>query len=142
MSLNEDFSKKIDPYKLERHTIKEGCCVYYLFRGIEIVYIGSTYNLNCRLSSHSKTKDFDSYSFTSVREWNQFDLEAREILKYKPIFNKSLPSSLYWSQSKSKSNNVYARYFKESCRVHGSVVFLGTVYVESKYLVEFIGAEL
>lgn len=127
---------------LERHPVLSGCFVYYLYRGVDIVYVGSTSSLYTRVSSHLNTKDFDSYSFFEVNEDERFDIEAREILKYLPVMNKSLPPSMYWSQKKSKSNGVYARYFKHACIEDGCVVFLGTVYVKSEHLIRFIGAEL
>jgi hypothetical protein len=39
-------------------------CIYALWKGVSIAYIGQTTQLQQRLDCHSKTKEFDRFTFT------------------------------------------------------------------------------
>lgn len=68
-----------------------GYIVYFLLKGDEIVYIGSTRNLNFRMEYHYKTKDFDYIYYIKTRdEETMFRVEAENIINYNPKYNKLL----------------------------------------------------
>ena len=64
--------------------------IYFLIKENEIVYIGKTTRLFNRMKEHTKTKDFDSYSFIEL-ETTDVDLvnkiEKNYIIKYSPLYN-------------------------------------------------------
>jgi len=69
-------------------------CVYKLFKGEDIVYIGQTkHGVYSRLVSHKKTKDFDSVFVMNVPTDDLNDIEATLILENMPKYNKSVPKS-------------------------------------------------
>ena len=68
-------------------------CIYFLFDGDEIVYVGQCKNGILRINEHSasKGKKFDSYCYIECdkRKLNQTEFEY--IVKFAPKYNKSLP---------------------------------------------------
>lgn len=66
-----------------------GNIVYFLLKGDEIVYIGSTHNLNFRLEYHLRTKDFDSFYYVQTKDdKTMLQVEAENIINYCPKYNK------------------------------------------------------
>ncbi len=75
---------------LETIPFKEIRGIYFLYRGKELVYIGSSLSIIKRINEHfkQKKKEFDSYKFLELN--GTIDLigaESRFIYKYKPIYN-------------------------------------------------------
>ncbi len=69
------------------------CGIYFLLRGLEVIYVGQTVNLMVRLATHivKGIKDFDGYAFLPFPQEDLSVHEARFIRKYDPIYNKCLP---------------------------------------------------
>lgn len=65
--------------------------IYFLIKQKEIVYVGQTINLLNRIKSHKKEKDFDSYAFVEVDEYDLDEMELAYIIEFKPELNKNLP---------------------------------------------------
>lgn len=66
-------------------------CIYFLISDNEIVYVGQTQFLSGRLSRHGKDKTFDSYYVYECKAEEMNDLECHFIIKFNPIYNKTLP---------------------------------------------------
>lgn len=81
-------------------------CIYGLYHGKELVYIGSTTNFAQRISTHMSTDDkiFDGYCYTEVMGDTELEsVEATLIAKYQPRYNRGLPiNKLYVSYPNSK----------------------------------------
>lgn len=116
-------------------------CIYYLFKGEEIVYVGSTANIYSRIAKHIKTKDFDSFTYRKVTNKDIFEVEAREIIKHQPKLNLTLPASIYWSQSKAKSRGVCAVDYKYAWRDSTQLHFNGAAQIHVKYLSKYLIGE-
>jgi cell division protein FtsB len=72
------------------------CGIYFLIKEGEIVYVGQSKNVFGRMNGHAD-KDFDYISFLPCRA-DELDLmEARYIVKYKPILNVGKVKALPWS---------------------------------------------
>lgn len=71
--------------------------VYFLIRSNRIVYIGSSFKINKRLmTQYGGNIKFDSCSFIEVKTDKVLRLRAMEaeyILKYKPLYNITIPSN-------------------------------------------------
>mgnify|MGYP001571625471 CR=1 FL=1 len=63
------------------------CGVYFLWKGSDLIYVGKSVNLVCRLLNHSRQRDFDSYSVVECQEGELADLETAYILLLKPPQN-------------------------------------------------------
>ncbi len=90
-------------------------CIYFLIKDEEIVYVGKTVDLMMRISSHLKTKDFDSFNYMVCDKCDLNKLETYYVLKYSPVYNKIIPNtSKFISQQLAKIKfKVYAKKFKE-----------------------------
>lgn len=69
--------------------------IYFLFSGDEIVYVGQSISGVKRLYEHYG-KDWDSYTFIRVEQSELNELEAAYIVKFRPKYNKTLPSNAEW----------------------------------------------
>lgn len=86
--------EEFDKTKMKSSGLK-GYFVYALWRGEEIVYIGQSTNLLGRIGAHTKTKEFDYYSYYTCRDQLEMDnIESVLIYKFKPIYNKALGNGL------------------------------------------------
>jgi hypothetical protein len=86
-----------------------GCCVYALFKEKRLVYIGLTTDMKIRMRVHvdSCSKDFDTIYYTERPSYQDMrELENNLIYKYKPKYNKSIPSGRY----KYESEVVWSSY--------------------------------
>ena len=68
-------------------------CVYTLYSGDNAIYVGQTVDLLTRLNTHSKDKDFDSFSFFKADICDLDNIEAKQIVSVNPSQNKCLPSN-------------------------------------------------
>lgn len=70
-------------------TIPAISCIYFLFHGENIIYIGSTCNLYQRVIQHKKTKLFDGVNYIYVEKLTQetLKLEKDYIEKFTPKYN-------------------------------------------------------
>ena len=76
--------------------------VYHLVDGCEVVYVGQTSNLKCRIASHMRDKKFSSVNFFECKD-NLNNEEAADIVKYKPVLNRTLPNcSMFMTTQKLK----------------------------------------
>ncbi len=67
------------------------CCVYYLFDGSRLMYIGKTINLKSRIQAHRKTKKFTKVLFDEFHSIPDIDAaEEFAINKYLPPLNKRI----------------------------------------------------
>ena len=86
--------------------IDYGPLIYYLKKKGEVVYVGSTICIFNRIGSHLRNKDLDS---CSIREVDKEDLlleEAKEILRFKPLYNNNLPSQENFISFKKLKQNL------------------------------------
>ena len=67
-------------------------CVYALYRGDVVVYVGSSTWVSSRVLQHvSAGKDFDSYAFVNVNSIEEMhELEVRSIVQFDPEYNLGL----------------------------------------------------
>jgi len=72
--------------------------VYYLIKDKEVVYVGKSMNVYGRISVHisERTKDFDRFYVRPCKQNELSDLELKEILRFQPRYNASLPSNDRW----------------------------------------------
>lgn len=76
----------------------EGSCIYFLYKGEEVVYIGQTFNFPQRLISHIQRMarerkngeefEFDAYETFPCEEEKLNTTEAQNILKHSPKYNR------------------------------------------------------
>lgn len=66
---------------------RQKCGVYFLLKGDQIVYVGQSININERIRTHEKIKDFDKFTYVGCEKENLNEIEAKYILKFKPIYN-------------------------------------------------------
>lgn len=78
---------------LNKDLFENKSCIYRLYQGDSVVYVGQSVNLANRLASHysDKSKIFDSFDFTECDEGKMNDMEAENIVKYAPIYNTTIP---------------------------------------------------
>lgn len=78
-------------------------CVYALWNGDELVYIGMSIQPFGRITTHSRTKEFTHYSIHLCESEEEMMLvESELIMKHKPLYNKAI-SSGYVSLDKLRS---------------------------------------
>ena len=108
--------------------------VYFLFKKDKIVYVGQSQNIKERINTHKKNKLFDCWNYIEVLGGNINEIEADYILKYNPIYNKSIHTNTKWislstcSQTiklkkKSIYNHIESGYFS---KVH---LFCNKIYL-------------
>lgn len=86
-----DCSSKIDAIISSSVEKKKSSCIYKLFHNGVVVYVGQTTNIRARIINHMGYKNFDFFDFEFCEKINANELESELIVKYRPIYNKSLP---------------------------------------------------
>lgn len=74
-------------------------CVYFLFHGESLVYVGQSHSLTYRVGTHQREKDFDSIAVIEVSEADVNRIEHAYINRYAPMYNKNGLPLLNVSQS-------------------------------------------
>lgn len=69
------------------------CCIYFLIKKDEIVYVGQTTKGISRVYAHLGDKDFDSYAILGCKEDELNDLEAYYIVEFNPCYNGTPPNN-------------------------------------------------
>ena len=90
------------------------CCIYFLIKNEEIVYIGQSVNGISRIQQHTD-KDFDSYFILETKKEYLNDLESHYIVKFNPIYNKRvsyIPTGLINKYKIFKEFKINASVFK------------------------------
>ena len=73
--------------------MSESFYVYCLYQQSRIVYIGSTINLDARVSSHCADKIFDAVKYCILPTYeSMLSFESYGISKLKPFYNRVIPS--------------------------------------------------
>ena len=71
------------------YKVKGRYFVYLLLKNDEVIYVGRTYNLLCRLSKHKYSKDFDSIYLAEYETYAECCHAEKQITKYyRPIENR------------------------------------------------------
>lgn len=74
--------------KLTSTDVLDVACVYLLYRGKRIVYIGQSRNFYSRIQNHKKTKDFTHFRCLRCHPQRLDYWEGKLIFEYKPEYNK------------------------------------------------------
>lgn len=93
----EEYSNTIDVSKFPQ------TFVYFLLKGDEVVYVGQTRNGMARPLSHKANKDFDSIYIMPCDEKMLGIVEGQYIVKYNPMYNKTLDSESYYSMLRARN---------------------------------------
>ena len=65
--------------------------VYVLYKNNKIVYVGQTKQLFFGINNHSKTKDFDQFSYMSCGSYEEMmDIKTTLMLELQPKYNQKL----------------------------------------------------
>ena len=72
----------------------KGNCVYLLYKGREVVYVGSSANSKSRIQTHFHSdKDFDGFDVIPVpHDSSMYEAESILMVKYNPKYNNDLPN--------------------------------------------------
>ena len=93
---------------LNKRSVVHKFNIYFLFKENELVYIGRTKRLEDRILAHTKGNFvFDSYSVLEVDEEDFSDLEKYYIFKYKPVYNKKLPTENWYKDYQAVVKSKY-----------------------------------
>lgn len=115
ISMQSLYKNKIDISSFKINTP----CIYFLFKENKIVYVGQTTNIYQRITTHKKSKNFDSFSFFDIYEkpfngnYSSNELELYFILKFTPKYNVSIPPNEIWltiEKLKEKYSHLLVRY--------------------------------
>lgn len=68
-------------------SLMKGSHIYFLLDGDYICYVGQTVNPASRISTHIRTKDFDSVYVKDVDDEDRLFIEALNIREYNPKYN-------------------------------------------------------
>lgn len=81
--------EKNELLSLPKFELHKGFFVYFLFKGKDVVYVGqTTESVEARVGTHSKTKDFDSYSFLELSNaLEALKMEFEYIVHLSPKYN-------------------------------------------------------
>ena len=72
-----------------------GEAVYFLFNGVEIVYIGQAIDILSGVASHRRNKQFERVAITEdFKGLTMLDYETVLICNFMPVYNKVASSSL------------------------------------------------
>jgi hypothetical protein len=63
------------------------CGVYFLIKDESVVYVGQSINITQRVAEHTKTKDFDTFTYVQCKRENLNQIEALYIQRLKPKYN-------------------------------------------------------
>ena len=98
---------------IDKYKNKDQSCVYMLWSGDSVIYIGSTRYPSSRIKSHqSSIKEFDSVSAQECDDDKMLDLETEFIIRLKPKYNSTIPSSseyVLMSKRKEEAGLISAR---------------------------------
>ena len=96
---SNDPLKTIEELLADREPIEKRSepTLYFLFREHELVYVGYSIYLDRRIRVHAadNNKDFDSFTAIRYEGEDHADIESAYIIKYRPEYNKTLPSGRY-----------------------------------------------
>lgn len=134
----------INPNELPKFKLNNQFFVYFLFSNDKIVYVGRTSTaVEVRISAHTKTKQFDSYSFIACEtEIESFETAYFYILNNTPIYNQSL----WWKPenviSESELKIVLKTLNIRSSKVKNSCIFrLAKKFYDANVVCETIGID-
>ena len=88
--------------------------IYKLKKDGVVVYVGKSHSedgIKVRLSNHANgeyPKEFDDHEFYRVEGESLSEVESDEIIKYKPIYNRVLPSNKKYITVKQFSKKLYS----------------------------------
>lgn len=86
------------------------CGIYFLIKGVDIVYVGQTKRGIQRVLNHHNKKDFDKFYFHKSSPWCDLDsLELKYIMDFKPLYNRSIAS--IGGYTLHKLNSLYKESF-------------------------------
>jgi predicted GIY-YIG superfamily endonuclease len=78
----DDISQKLNQ-------LKGRFFVYLLLKGSEVIYVGRSRNLSCRLINHKYKKDFDIVYLAEFKTYSDLCKAEKKIIKhYSPVGNK------------------------------------------------------
>jgi hypothetical protein len=63
------------------------CGIYFLIKDQSVVYVGQSINITQRVAEHTKTKDFDTFTYVQCKRENLNQIEAMYITRLKPKYN-------------------------------------------------------
>ena len=89
------------------------CFVYFLLKDDKVVYVGKTINGLFRIREHSVDKEFDSFCMLKVDKNKLLDIEADNIFKYKPIYNRTIGQGYYFDRKKKVFYSKNSKVAKE-----------------------------
>lgn len=69
--------------------LKQSNYIYFLISNDTIIYIGQTYDILARISSHQKDKSFDQIACFEVPQSDKLTIETMNIQYHQPLLNKS-----------------------------------------------------
>jgi excinuclease UvrABC nuclease subunit len=107
--------------------------VYFLINSGEIVYIGKSTNIDGRITQHSATKEFDSFSWIELDGTNLENIEAEYIMAFNPRLNIRLPRSRFISQLMIKREyQIHMGKAKKALKLADAsqYIFNGSVYYD------------
>lgn len=89
-----------DSILLEKHGFKPG--VYFLFSGMDLVYIGESQCMMSRICQHYGQKNFDSFRFYAImpEESQRKKLERKLIRRHRPILNSQHNDNMIFKEDK------------------------------------------
>lgn len=96
------------------------CYVYFLLKDDKVVYVGKTLTGLFRIKEHQIDKDFDSFAFFKVDKGNIIEIEADNVFKYKPIYNKSIGAGYYYDRTNNKFYSKNSKIAKEKNKIKTS----------------------
>ena len=92
--------QNLEQIKLTRQAIKKIIGIYFLFDDDDLVYVGqSSGHILNRVTSHFLNNvKFNSFTFIEYPPEVLNDMEVDYIIKLRPKYNKSLPTSTKWAK--------------------------------------------
>lgn len=103
---------KANIHELPKIEFRRICGVYQLYQNDCLIYIGKSTDINTRIISHAKDKNFTHYSFIECEPSNLNEIEASLIKRHLPELNKCMNEK----HVKEKRNLPYILAFDKKSR--------------------------
>ena len=78
---------QLDDQILEYHSVEPTCCVYFLVKNNDVVYVGQTIRFPYRMNGHIDEKEFDRVLYIPVEKSRLREVEEFWIKNLKPSLN-------------------------------------------------------
>lgn len=109
--------------------------VFLLYHGSEVVYVAKSFDVHASVTSHYKSKVFDSWNFVPCSLLEQDEIVEDLVLAHKPYYNNIMQSTEKWV-SRTRAKNKFGVYKSKFDKMLRDGTFSKVAYFKDTYVLK------